>query len=123
MRVLVVDEHADAANSLTDLLKLLGADARVCLVGTEAESLANAFRPHVWVIEPRGRGWDGFEFARRVRAVYGERPLLVALSVLAGPDAAARAAAAGFDFHIAKPADPCHVVKVLAEFAWRATDD
>lgn len=98
LRVLIIDEHSDAANSLADLLKLMGADARACHSGPEAESLADTFRPHAWLIEPRGRGWDGFEFARRVRLLRGSRPLLVALTVLAGPGAAARASAAGSIF-------------------------
>jgi CheY-like chemotaxis protein len=57
---------------------------------------------------------DGYEVARRIRAVLKDRPRLVALSGYGQPEDKRRAFAAGFDDHLVKPADPERLAAILA---------
>jgi two-component system, sensor histidine kinase len=72
LRVLVVDESRDGADSLALLLVLWGHDARACFTAEEALALAPSFRPQVAVVEPRLRGAGGLGWpAPRCRPGYG----------------------------------------------------
>lgn len=118
LRVLVVDGMRDAADSLAELLTLTGSDARACYDAPAALAAAAEFRPDAWVFEPLLRGADGFDLARRVRAAAAGRPLfLAAVTVLGGEADVRRTAAAGFDLHLLKPADPAALLAALAAFA------
>jgi two-component system CheB/CheR fusion protein len=103
-RVLVVEDNVDAASSLRDALALMGHTVEVAFDGSEGLRKARAFRPQVVLCDIGLPGMDGFQVARALRA---EPELaaaaLVALTGYASPEDVARAKAAGFDLHIAKP--------------------
>ncbi len=66
-------------------------------------------------------GLDGYEVARRLRALPGgDRWLLIALTGYGQQDDRRRAHEAGFDVHLVKPADPDAVVELIQE--WRQRD-
>ena len=118
LRVLVVDDNRDAADTLADLLRLCGADVRVCYDGPTAVRAAAEFRPDAGLFDVNMPRMDGCELAARVRAAAGDRPLLlVAATAADDPDETRREAVAGFDLHLTKPADPARLVAVLADFA------
>jgi signal transduction histidine kinase/CheY-like chemotaxis protein len=113
-RVLVVDDNADAAQALADLLALHGHAVEVALDGPTAVARAVATRPEVVLCDIGLPGMSGYEVARALRAA-GVRPLrLVALTGYAQPDDVARVLGAGFDAHLAKPADPDVLTRLLA---------
>ena len=102
-RILVVDDNADAAQTLALLLELDGHRTRCAHDGWQALEQADAFDPDVVVLDIGLPGLDGNEVARRLRARSGGVPLLVALSGRGEEDDRARSAAAGFDDHFVKP--------------------
>ena len=119
-RVLVADDNRDAADSLGTLLGLLGAEVRVVYDGPEAVAAAAAYRPAVAFLDIGMPTLDGHEVARRVRRLPGGRDVtLIALTGWGQEDDRRRAAAAGFDHHLTKPADPAAVRALLASLEAR----
>jgi len=117
LRVLVVDDNRDAADSLADLLRLRGADVRVCYDGRAALAMFEEFDPDAGLFDVNMPRMDGCELAARLRQLAGDKPLfLVAITAIEGPEEAMREARAGFDLHLTKPADPARVVAALAAF-------
>jgi PAS domain S-box-containing protein len=105
MRVLVVDDNADAADSLGMLLKVLGADVRVCHEGKEALERVGIFRPDLVLLDLGMPEMDGYEVARRIRQNPEYQDLtLIALTGWGQEDDRRRSRSAGFDHHLIKPA-------------------
>jgi PAS domain S-box-containing protein len=112
-RVLVVDDNRDAADSLAQVVEMLGHDAEVAYDGQAALAKVRGRPPDVVLCDIGLPGMDGYEVARRIRAM-GERNVrLVAVTGYAQPEDLARAARAGFDRHVSKPADPERIQDVL----------
>ncbi len=102
--VLVVDDNRDAADSLAELLRSLGATAWVAYGGEEALELARAQAPDLAVLDIGMPGMDGCELARQLRALpAGKGIRLVALTGWGQQGDKERIAAAGFDHHLIKP--------------------
>jgi len=120
LRVLVVDDEPDARELLAAVLEHHG--ARVTVAGCVADALAvlDAAPPDVVVSDIGMPGADGYELLRRIRARDDEHvralPAL-ALTGFARPEDGARAAAAGFDAHMAKPVDPVALVDTIERVA------
>ncbi len=113
-RVLVVDDNVDAAESLADLLRLLGHEVTVAHDGPSAIEQASRDLPDVVLCDIGLPGLDGYEVARALRGNPAlARAVLVALSGYTGEDDVKRAFAAGFDRHLAKPADPFEVERLV----------
>jgi signal transduction histidine kinase/CheY-like chemotaxis protein len=114
LRVLVVDDHVDAAESLAMVLVGDGHDIRTAYDGVQALSVARTFRPHAMVLDLGMPGMDGYEVARAVRAdTELAQTRLVALSGYGQPEDTRRSAEAGFDRHLVKPADPDKVIAAI----------
>jgi CheY-like chemotaxis protein len=112
LRVLVVDDHPDAADSLADVVELLGCPVRACRDGRAALLAAAEFRPQVCLLDLIMPGMDGLELAAGLRAQFGARPLLlVAVTALGDIEDRTRTALAGFHGHLTKPID----VRALAD--------
>jgi PAS domain S-box-containing protein len=115
-RVLIIEDNLDAAESLQAVLVLGGHTVRVAHDGRGGLELAREFAPDVVLCDIGLPGMDGFEVARAFRADPSLRATaLVALSGYALPEDRQRAAEAGFDRHLAKPASPDAIERVLAE--------
>jgi signal transduction histidine kinase len=115
-RVLVVDDNRDAAESLADIVRMLGHTAEVAFDGRAAVEQAGASAFDVVLCDIGLPGLDGFEVARRLRAdPFLHRPCLVALSGYAGPDDLERSRRAGFVRHLAKPPDIAALERTLSE--------
>jgi two-component system OmpR family response regulator len=103
-RVLLVDDNVDSTEPLSLLLQAKGHDTRVAVEGEGAISVADDFQPNCVVLDLGLPGMDGYEVARRLRErPYGGAMVLVALTGWAGKEVRAKAAEAGFDYHLVKP--------------------
>jgi PAS domain S-box-containing protein len=114
--VLVVEDNADAGQTLADVLELSGHRVRVALDGRSGLALARELRPDVILCDIGLPDVDGYEFARAVR---GEpalaRTRLIALTGYAQPEDRERARDAGFDSHVAKPPPLEVLARLFAE--------
>jgi CheY-like chemotaxis protein len=113
-RVLVVEDNADARESLLLLLSCLGYEAKGAANGAEGVRQALEWRPDAVISDIGMPGLDGWELARRVRAELGGDVLLVAISGFSQHQDRQRSLAAGFDHHLAKPADPGKLLGLLS---------
>jgi two-component system CheB/CheR fusion protein len=114
-RVLVVDDNADTAESLSWLLQALGHEVRVAHAGAEAIDQARQFRPHAVLLDVGLPDLDGYEVARRLRAAPDHAgTLLIAATGHNRDRDRRRAAEAGFDHYLVKPFDPARVDQLLA---------
>jgi signal transduction histidine kinase len=114
-RVLVVDDNVDAAESLATLLRVERHEVYTAHDGPTALATAEAFRPEVVLLDIGLPQMDGYEVARRLRARAGfEKALLVALTGYGQEEDRRRAAEAGFDAYLVKPADPLALHELLA---------
>ncbi|HEX7237069.1 MAG TPA: PAS domain-containing protein [Gammaproteobacteria bacterium] len=115
-RVLVVDDSADAADSLAMLLELEGHDVSTAYTAAAALDKAERLQPDVAFIDIGLPQMDGYEVARRLRASERCRAIrLVALTGYGQPDDRDEARRAGFDHHLVKPADLESVDAILSE--------
>jgi PAS domain S-box-containing protein len=105
-RLLVVDDNQDAATSLAMLLRLQGHEVRVAHDGPTALAMAESYSPSVILLDIGMPGMDGFEVARRLRALPRVEPVvLAALTGWGQQEDRRRTAEAGFDHHFVKPLD------------------
>ncbi len=115
LRVLVIEDNADARETLTVALALAGHQVHDAADGVEGMALAAAVTPDVVLIDIGLPGLDGYEVARRLRArPEGRTALLVALTGYGREEDRRRAEEAGFDAHLVKPADPARLLALLA---------
>jgi CheY-like chemotaxis protein len=115
-RVLVIEDNLDAAESLKEVLELSGHVVEIAGSGPEGLEKARAFRPEVVLCDIGLPAMDGFEVASAIRADPALRSTaLVALSGYATPADLERAVDAGFDRHLAKPADLDELERVMNE--------
>lgn len=114
-RVLVIDDNADAADSLRDLLAFDGHDVRDAYDGPAGIALAHDFHPEIILCDIGLPGMDGYDVARAIRADDAlKHAYLVALTGYARPEDRERAAAAGFDRHVVKPPSTEALDEVMA---------
>ena len=103
-RVLIVEDNPDAADTLQMLLELLGHHVRSAPDAPTALIAARANVPDLMLIDIGLPGMDGYELARAIRQDDSvEHVVLVALTGYGQQEDKARAMAAGFDYHLAKP--------------------
>ena len=113
-RILVVDDNVDAATTLDVLLRSLGHETRVAHEGMTALEIAREFRPQVILLDIGMPGLDGYEVARRLRAMnHGRTFRIVAITGWGQEADRLRSKEAGFDLHLVKPVDPGVLVSVL----------
>lgn len=113
-RVLVIEDNADGAQTLADVLALDGHVVQVAHSGGEGVAMAREYRPEVILCDIGLPDVDGYEVARRVRAIAGlEHVRLVALTGYAQPEDRDRAKDSGFDAQLAKPPDPEVLARAL----------
>jgi two-component system CheB/CheR fusion protein len=106
-RVLVIEDNADASESLKRLLTLWGHDVEAVADGAAALERVKVFRPEIVLCDLKLPGkQDGYAVAAAIRADPAvASPYLVALTGSGQPDDRERSQAAGFDRHLTKPAD------------------
>jgi len=118
LRVLLVEDNVDAAETLSELLELWGHEVRVAHRGEAASDLAVALRPHVAILDIGLPGMDGYAVAAALRAQDGlASTRLVALTGYGQEQDRERSLRAGFDLHLTKPVDPERLQELLAQAA------
>ena len=103
LRLVVVDDNVDAAESLADLLRLLDHEVRVAHDGLSGLAAARAFRPDVVLLDIGLPGMDGYEVARQLSAEPESAMVLVAVSGYGRDEDRKLAAEAGIAHHFVKP--------------------
>ncbi|MEO6325620.1 MAG: response regulator, partial [Thermoanaerobaculia bacterium] len=103
-RVLVVDDNADATDSMVSLLSLEGYDTRAAYTGFQGITVATGFRPHAVILDIGLPGMNGYEVAQRLRLDATHAGIvLIALTGYGQESDRVRTQDAGFDLHLVKP--------------------
>lgn len=103
-RVMIIEDNVDAAMTLCEMLELSGHTVEVAHTGREGIMAARRFGPDLVICDIGLPEMDGFEVARAMRRDASlQGVVMIALTGYAGPDDVAKAKAAGFDEHLAKP--------------------
>ena len=111
-RVLVVEDHAESAEALRELLRMWGYEVQTAGDGEGALDLLATLTPDVVIADIGLPGIDGHELARRVRRMPAHRDtLLIALTGYG--ENAYEFAASGFDHHLVKPVDLAGLERLL----------
>jgi len=114
-RILVVDDNADGADTLGQILTLEGFDVRVYNDAAQALVAARDFKPDVAFVDLNMPGMTGLEFARQLKAeAWAGAIRLVALTGMGQKEDLDATRRAGFDVHLTKPARPSRIVEIAA---------
>jgi len=104
LRVLLIDDNADASEALETLLRLEGQEVRQALDGMTALEIAREFKPQLVLCDLGLPGMDGYEVIRCLREQAGDvMPVVAAVTGYARAEDRRRTREAGFDYHLAKP--------------------
>ncbi len=106
LRILIVDDNEDAANSLADVLGLMGHHAEVAFSGLKALQIAPDVDADLILLDIGLPELDGYEVARRMRRIVRRDTRLVALTGYGADEDKRRSREAGFDEHLVKPVMP-----------------
>jgi CheY-like chemotaxis protein len=114
-RVLVVDDNADALESLSRIVTHMGNEVRRAQDGLEAIDVAREFRPDVVLMDLGMPRLNGYEAVRQLRQEPWAREVTIVATTGWGQDEDRRRTAdAGFDRHLVKPIDIASLREVLA---------
>jgi signal transduction histidine kinase/DNA-binding response OmpR family regulator len=113
-RILVVDDHVDAAMSLAMLLSIRGHTVETAHTGVDALRLAPEFRPRLAVLDIGLPGMDGYELAAKLLELPEMRnTTFIAMTGYGQPEDQRRSAAAGFHHHLIKPVEPATLHAII----------
>jgi PAS domain S-box-containing protein len=115
LRILVVDDNQDAAESLATLLALKGHDVRTAYDGPGALDAAEELRPAVLLLDIGLPGMNGYEVARKLRErAWFQDVVLIAVTGWGQDGDRRRSQEAGFRHHLVKPVEPAELGRLLA---------
>jgi CheY-like chemotaxis protein/two-component sensor histidine kinase len=114
-RILVVDDNADAANSLAVILELEGHSVDTVYTAGDALKSARASSPDVILLDLGLPDMSGYEVAARLRPHLLDTQI-VALTGYGHAEDIRRAADVGFDAHVIKPVDFDYLIHILGTF-------
>jgi CheY-like chemotaxis protein len=118
-RILVIDDNHDGADLLAELLQELGHTVQIAHDGPAALAVSASFHPEIAFVDIGLPTMDGYEVARRLRAMdsagHGAGLRLVALTGYDLDDSGAHVAEAGFQKHLLKPVDFSELEHVIEE--------
>jgi PAS domain S-box-containing protein len=123
VRVLVVEDEADARHLLAAVLQKRGARVFMAASGAEALEMLERERPDVLLSDIALQDQDGYELIRKVRALSAERGGRIPAAALTGYgrlEDRMRALSAGFQLHAAKPVEPAELIAVVASLAGKS---
>jgi CheY-like chemotaxis protein len=120
LKVLVVDDEADARDLVKSVLSDVGADVATAVSADEGLALLASQRPDVIVSDIGMPECDGYQFMRTIRqlgAVAGGRTPAIALTAFARSEDRTRAMLAGYQVHVSKPIEPQELVATIKSLA------
>jgi PAS domain S-box-containing protein len=105
-RVLIVEDSEDGAEMLSEFLRMQGYETRVALNGLEGLKVAEAFAPHIVLVDIGLPVMDGYELAAHLQQLSGlNGARLIALTGYGQDSDRSKTRAAGFHAHLVKPID------------------
>jgi CheY-like chemotaxis protein len=120
LRVLIVDDNHDGADSLAMMLVALGHQVRTEYDGRAGASAAAGWQPDVALLDIGLPELNGYDLARALRDQDDTRhTMLVAVTGWGQQEDRRRSALAGFDHHLVKPVDPMQLRDLLARLTER----
>jgi DNA-binding response OmpR family regulator len=118
LRILVVDDNRDAADSLAMLLRITGHETHTAHDGEEAIAAARRLEPAVILLDLGLPRLNGFETCREIRQqAWARDAVIVALTGWGQDDDRRRSSEAGFDAHLVKPVDHTELLALIADVA------
>ena len=122
IRILVVDDNRDAADSCATLLELSGHEVRTAYSGLSALKILEQFRPQAILLDIGLPDVTGYEVARRIRSSgWGRDVPLIAITGWGQESDRRLAFEAGFDHHLTKPVESETVESLLKSVAAAST--
>jgi signal transduction histidine kinase/ActR/RegA family two-component response regulator len=122
LKVLVVDDHADARELVVAILRKCGAEVQPASSAADALTLFEEIRPDVLISDIEMPDLDGYSLIRRVRSLeekWGGRIPSAALTAHASVQDRMKVLSAGYDIHVPKPVDPFELLAVIASLGRR----
>jgi PAS domain S-box-containing protein len=119
LRILVVDDNVDSAESLALLLRLQGHDVSTAYDGVQALELEEELRPQLVLLDIGLPRMNGYEAASCLRTRRADQLTIVAMTGWGEPDVRRRSHEAGFHHHLVKPVDPVLLRRILGELQTR----
>lgn len=114
LRILIVDDNRDAADTCATVLELSGHHVQTAYTPRQAMELAEVFRPHAMLLDIGLPQLNGYTLARKIRqTAWGPKVVLVAVTGWGQSEDRRRALEAGFDHHLTKPVAPEAIESVL----------
>jgi hypothetical protein len=122
LRVLVVDDEADARQIISTMIARTGAEVKTCESAREALQTLEEWRPDVLMSDIGMPGEDGYSLINKVRSLPSERggqTPAAAFTAYAREEDRNRALAAGYQMHVAKPVSSSQLAAMIAHLAGR----
>ncbi|MCE3284710.1 MAG: tmoS, partial [Steroidobacteraceae bacterium] len=114
LRILVVEDHRDGAETIAELLSRLGHRVRTVHDGGAAVLAAEEFRPELVLLDIGLPTLSGYDVCHRIRSQpWGSEITIVAMTGWGDAEAQRKARAAGFDRHLVKPIDEASLLAAL----------
>jgi CheY-like chemotaxis protein len=121
LSILVVDDDADARDLISTALRHAGAQVMPAASARDALELLQTSTPDIVVSDIAMPNGTGYDLVRQIRATARlSRIPAIALTAYGRLEDRERALSAGFNFHIAKPVEPLHLVHAVATAVGRA---
>jgi DNA-binding response OmpR family regulator len=114
LRVLIIEDDVDGAESMAVILRLAGFGVRFEINGSTGLAAADDFQPDIVLLDLGLPGLNGFEVAKRLRKTNGAGLHIIAISGYCQSTDRERSRKAGIDQHLAKPVNPESLLKYLA---------
>jgi signal transduction histidine kinase len=122
IRVMVVDDDADALRLVQDILESAGAEVVTVASGEAALQRLESDRPHVLISDLGMPQMDGFQFIRQIRQLTDQglrRIPAAALTAYARSGDRAKSLRAGYEMHLSKPIEPAELVAAVGALSRR----
>lgn len=117
-QVLVVDDNIDCADSLADVVEMLGYEVHRCYCSTDAYQCIEEAKPRIAFLDIGMPVMNGWELTKKIRAEpWGKSMVLVAVSGWGTAADVATSIDAGFDKHLRKPAEFSDLISLLQKEA------
>lgn len=118
LKVLIVEDHADTAEMLSQWAQTAGHAVKLCRTGFQAQQAAAAFRPDVILLDLGLPDIDGWDLARQLKAdPVVSSSLIIAVSAYQTTADKLRSEQAGIAYHLGKPVHQAELLGLLAQAA------
>ena len=116
-RVMIADDNLNHVDTTAALLRLEGYEVLALPSGNAVLEHFEGFRPEVVILDIGMPGMSGYDTARALRAHKGgSQVLLIALTCYRAHSDELASKISGFDYHLAKPADPAHLTAIVRDY-------